>query len=314
MGGNGRYERESVMSVVTVFGGTGFLGRRLVGRLTQDGATVRVAVRHPERVDAGTIPAGSGRIIPVSADVRDEASVASAIAGAEAVVNVVSAYVEKAGVTYTAVHVQGAGNVARECERQSVSRLVHVSGIGADAGSHAPYIRARGEGEQAVRQVFPRATIIRPSVMFAADDAFLRSLVTIIRFTPVIPLIAGGHTRMRPIHVRDVAEAIRLCTRDTATSGKVYELGGPQSYTLREMIEMIAAKIGHRPLFVPVPFSLARLIAGLAELFPNAPLTVAQVDLLQHDNIPANLSGTGELAAKLRHRKLEETIADLPAV
>jgi uncharacterized protein YbjT (DUF2867 family) len=302
------------MSVVTVFGGTGFLGRRVVGRLTQDGATVRVAVRHPERVDARAIPAGPGRIIPVSADVRDEASVASAVASAEVVVNVVSAYVEKAGVSYAAVHVQGAGNVARECERQSVNRLVHVSGIGADAGSHAPYIRARGQGEQTVRQAFSGATIIRPSVMFAADDAFLRSLVTIIRSTPVIPLIAGGRTRLQPIHVSDVAEAIRLCTRDPATCGKVYELGGPESYTLREMIEMIAARMGRRPLFIPVPISLARLIAGLAELFPNAPLTVAQVDLLEHDNIPANLSGTGELAAKLMQRNLEETIADLPAV
>jgi len=304
-----------VMPLATVFGGTGFLGRRVVSSLTQDGAVVRVAVRHPERVDAGAITSGSGGIIPVSADIRDEASVASAIAGAEAVVNVVSAYVEKAGVTYTAVHVQGAGNVAMACGRQGVKRLVHASGIGADAASRAPYIRARGQGEQTVRQAFPAATIIRPSVMFAADDAFLRSLAAIIRSTPVIPLIAGGRTRLQPIHVCDVAEAICVCASDPATSGNVYELGGPQSYTLREVIRMIAARLGRRPLLVPLPLFLARPLARLLELLPSAPLTVAQVDLLEHDNIPAaNMSGSDELAGNLTQRRIEETIAQLPIV
>src|SRR3954447_12129890 len=146
------HERPLVRRLVTVFGRTGFLGRRVVGCLVQEGAAVRVAVRHPERVDADAITSGSGRIIPVSADIRDKASVAAAIAGAEVVVNAVSAYVEKAGVTYTAVHVQGAGNVARACERQHVGRLVHVSGVGADAASRSSYIRARGQGEQIVRQ------------------------------------------------------------------------------------------------------------------------------------------------------------------
>jgi NADH dehydrogenase len=274
-----------------------------------------VAVRHPERVDAGAISARSGRVVPVSADVRDEASVASAIASAEAVVNVVSAYVEKAGVTYTAVHVQGAGNVAMACGRQGVKRLVHVSGIGADAASHAPYIRARGRGEQTVRQVFPATTIIRPSVMFAADDDFLRSLAAIIRSTPVIPLIAGGRTRLQPVHVCDVAEAIRRCADDTATSGKTYELGGPEAYTLREVIRMIAARLGRRPLLVPVPLLLARPMARLLELLPSAPLTVAQVDLLKNDNIPATkLNGTGELAAKIAKRKMGDAIDELEIV
>ncbi len=302
------------MPLVTVFGGTGFLGRRVVGRLTQEGATVRVAVRHPERVEACAIPAVSGCMVPISADVRDEASVASAIAGAEAVVNVVSAYVEKSGVTYTAVHVHGAGNVASECRRQGVSRLVHISGVGADPGSRAPYIRARGQGEQAVWHGFPAATIIRPSVMFAADDAFLQSLVAIIRSTPVIPLIASGRTRLQPIHVSDVAEAIYRSTLIPATSGKVFELGGPKSYTLRELIGMIAARMGRHPVFVPVPLLLARPIARLLELLPNAPLTVAQVDLLEHDNIPAtDMDGSGELGTEVRRRNIEETIAELTA-
>ena len=205
--------------------------------------------------------------------------------------------------------------MAVECGRQGVKRLVHVSGIGADAASHAPYIRARGQGEQVVRQAFPAATIIRPSVMFAADDAFLRSLAAIIRSTPVIPLIAGGRTRLQPIHVSDVAEAIVLCVGDPATCGKVYELGGPETYALREVIRMIAARLGRRPLLVPVPLSLARPIAAMLELLPSAPLTVAQVDLLKHDNIPAtNVSGAGELAVKMGKRNIRETIAELTAI
>jgi uncharacterized protein YbjT (DUF2867 family) len=304
-----------VTPLVTVFGGTGFLGRRVVSRLVQEGGMVRVAVRHPERADAGAISAGSGRVVAVPADVRDEASATTAIAGADAVVNVVSAYVEKAGVTYTAVHVQGARNVAVECGRQGVKQLVHVSGIGADAASHAPYIRARGQGEQVVRQAFPAATIIRPSVMFAADDAFLRSLAAIIRSTPVIPLIAGGRTRLQPVHVCDVAEAIRRCVDDTATSGKTYDLGGPEAYTLQEIIRMIAARLGRRPLLVPVPLLLARPMARLLELLPSAPLTVAQVDLLKEDNIPATrLNGTGELAAKIEKRKMGDVIDELAIV
>jgi uncharacterized protein YbjT (DUF2867 family) len=303
-----------VVPVVTVFGGSGFLGYRVVVRLVRQGTTVRVAVRHPERVDAGTQIEWAGRVVRVSADVRDEGSIASAIAGAHAVVNAVSAYVEKAGVTYTAVHVGGAGNVARACNRHHVSRLVHVSGIGADAGSHSPYIRARGQGEQRVRDEFPDATILRPSVMFAGDDAFLQSLAAIIRTTPIIPLISGGRTRLQPVHAGDVAEAICTCIQDPTTRGLLYELGGPESYTLREVIEMMADKLGKRPFLVPVPSLLARQIARLLQILRSAPLTVAQVDLLEHDNVPeTSLSGAGELAAKSNRQRIGETIAEVTA-
>jgi uncharacterized protein YbjT (DUF2867 family) len=301
------------MSLVTVFGGTGFLGRPVVGRLAREGATVRVAVRRPERVEAGALPAGPGRVVPAAADVRDPASAAAAVTGAEAVVNAVSAYVEAAGVTYAAVHVQGAENVARACARQGVGRLVHVSGIGADAGSRAPYIRARGQGEEAVRRAFPAATILRPSVMFAADGGFLGGLATLVRSAPVVPLIAGGRTRLQPIHVGDVAEAVCLCARDPALCGAVCELGGPERLTLREAVEMVAARLGRRPLLVPVPLPLARLAAGLLELLPNPPLTVAQVDLLARDNLAAAPSGACEFAAKVRQRTLGEAIAELAA-
>ena len=182
---------------------------------------------------------------------------ALAIEGVDGVVNAVSAYVEKAGVTYEDVHVHGARNVAQASAQKGVSRLVHISGIGADAQSTSRYIRARGEGELVVQQLFHQATLLRPSAMFAPDDAFLNALTTIARI-PIVPLIGDGHTRMQPIHVGDSAEAVHLCLRMAATAGLTYELGGPQSYTLRAIVELILVHMRRRRLLVPVPFTLAR--------------------------------------------------------
>ena len=180
------------MTTVVVFGGGGFLGRRLVHRLTTEGMTVRVAVRHPDPARIELRSMGFDRVTVVPADVRDQASVAAAVAGANAVVNTVSAYVEKGGVTFEAVHVQGAETVAREAVAAGVARLVLVSGIGADADSGSPYIRARGRGEQVVQQTFPEATIVRPGAMFGPGDALFGTLAELARLLPVLPLIGGG--------------------------------------------------------------------------------------------------------------------------
>lgn len=297
------------MNPVTVFGGTGFLGRRIVKRLSVKGVTVRVAVRHPERavIDAAH---GGGPIVPMAADVRNEGAVAAAIIGADGVVNAVSAYVEGRGVSYSAVHEHGASNVAKACERHGVRRLVHISGIGADAASPSRYIRARGRGELVVQQAFPRAVILRPSVMFAPDDAFLNVLAEMVRLIPVIPLIGGGRTRLQPVHVRDVAEAVQRSLQNPGLDGKIYELGGPASYTLREIMEMVVAHTGRRRLFAPIPFGLAHSLAQLFEFLPAAPLTVAQVDLLRGDNVPRpDMPGLGELG--IIPRSLKDTIAQL---
>jgi uncharacterized protein YbjT (DUF2867 family) len=224
------------MALVTVFGGTGFLGHRIVERLVGMGEIVRVAVRHPERLRSGLVPSGRDRAIPIAADVREEKSVATAVAGVGGVVNAVSAYVEKGDATYTAVHVQGALNVARVCERQKINRLIHISGIGADPASPSAYIRARGQGEQEVRKAFARATILRPSVMFARGDAFLNALAALARSSPIIPLIGGGHTRLQPVHVDDVAQAVcaalhiqRLLVPHTRSAGQVPTRSGRSS-------------------------------------------------------------------------------------
>jgi NADH dehydrogenase len=299
------------MALITVFGGTGFLGKRIVERLVGLGETVRVVSRHPKGLRPGLVSGGDGRVVPIAADVREEKSVAAAVADAEGVVNAVSAYVEKGDVTYEAIHVRGALNVARACELQKVRRLILISGIGADPSSPSAYIRARGQGEQVVRDAFPQATILRPSVMFARDDAFLNALAALARSSPIIPLIGGGHTRLQPVHVEDVAEAVCAALHSPAAAGLTYEMGGPASYTLREIVEMILARNRRRRILLPIPFALADPFAHLLEHLPHAPLTVAQVDLLKADNVvgPA-LPGLSDLG--IVPKKLYDVIAELP--
>ena len=273
------------MTLITVFGGTGFLGRRIVERLTREGATLRVAVRHPDRVETLAKSVDKGRTIPVVADVRDQSTVAAAITGAESVVNAVSAYVETGGVTYNAIHVHGAGNIAAACQQQSVPRLVHISGIGANPASQSKYIRARGLGELAVQKAFPPVTILRPSVLFAINQGLLGLLEKLAQSTPIIPMIGGGRTRLQPVHVNDVAEAVYQSLRHPDAVGKTYELGGPETYTIRQILSLLLARKGRSPRFTSIPFTLASPLARVLERFPGAPLTVAQVDLLRDDNV-----------------------------
>jgi NADH dehydrogenase len=274
-----------IMTLITVFGGSGFLGRRIVERLTREGATLRVAVRHPDRVETLVKSIGRGRTIPVATDVRDPSTVAAAIAGAEIVVNAVSAYVETGDVTYSAIHVHGAGNIAAACQQESVPRLVHISGIGANPASQSKYIRARGLGELAVQNAFPPVTILRPSVLFALDEGLLGVLEKLAQSTPIIPLIGGGRTRLQPVHVNDVAEAVYQSLRHPDAVGKTYELGGPETYTIRQILGLLLARKGRSRRFISIPFALASPLARVLERFPGAPLTVAQVDLLRDDNV-----------------------------
>ena len=295
------------MATVVVFGGGGFLGRRLVDRLTAEGMTVRVAVRHPAPARTELRSTGFERVTVVSADVRDQASVAAAIAEADAVVNAVSAYVEKGRVTFDAVHVRGAENVAREAAAAGVARLVLVSGIGADPDSSSPYIRARGRGERVVQQVFPGATIVRPGAMFGPGDALFGTLAALARLLPALPLIGGGSTRLQPIFVEDVADAISSILSDPGTVGRTYELAGPKVYTLHELVSMTLQLMGKRRLLVPIPFAVAEVQARLFEFLPNPPLTTGQVDLLKTDNVASGvLADVQDLG--IQPRTVEEVI------
>jgi uncharacterized protein YbjT (DUF2867 family) len=274
-----------MMTTVVVFGGTGFLGRRLVQRLAAEGATVRVAVRNADPARSALGAAGLNQVTVFRADVRDQTSVATAMAGADAVVNAVSAYVEKGDVTFEAVHVQGAEMVAREAGRLGVARLVLISGLGANPQSPSPYIRSRGRGELVVQQAFPDATIIRPSAMFGPGDALFGTLADLARLLPVLPLIGGGRARLQPVYVEDVAEAVARILADPGTVGRTYELAGPWVYTLRELVSFTLRVIGKRRLLMAVPFAVAEIQARLFELLPNPPLTTGQVDLLKADSV-----------------------------
>jgi len=268
------------VTTVCVFGGTGFLGRRVVQRLAAT-STVRVAVRDADRA-RDVLPAGSAVL---RADVRDQASVAAAVARADAVVNAVSLYIERGDSTFEAVHERGAATLAREAAAAGVPRLVLVSGIGADPESPSSYIRARGRGELAVRQAFPGATIVRPGAMFGPGDALFGTVAAVARLLPVLPLIGGGHTRLQPVYVEDVAEAIGRILADPGTAGQTYELAGPGVFTLRELASFAQRLVNRPPWTLPVPFALAEVLAQLFERLPSPPLTTGQVDLLKADNV-----------------------------
>ena len=295
------------MTTVTVLGGTGFLGRRLVRRLAAEGATLRIAVRSPDRARSVLPAAVLEHVTLFRADVHDQASVAVAVAGADAVVNAVSAYVEKPGATFESVHEQGARMLAQEAAAAGVARLVLVSGIGADPESRSPYIRARGRGELAVREAFPRATVVRPGAMFGPGDALFGTLAQIVRLLPVVPLIGGGRTRLQPVYVEDVAEGIVRMLADRGTAGQTYELAGPGVYTLRELVGFALRLMDKRRLLVPVPFAVAEIQARLFEFLPSPPLTTGQVDLLRADNLASGaLPGFRDL--DIRPKPIEDIV------
>jgi uncharacterized protein YbjT (DUF2867 family) len=272
-------------SRVTVFGGSGFLGRQIVRRLAEGGAEVRVAVRHPERASFLTEYGAAGPITTTRADVWDETTVGPALAGSDAVVNTVGHYVERGRATFEAIHGQGALHVARAAASARVGRLVHISGIGADPRSESSYVRARATGERLVREAFPGATILRPSVMFGPEDAFLNTLAGLTRIMPVLPLFGSGEVRLQPVYVGDVAEAVARALASETTQGKTYELGGPRAYTYKALLQLLLRHLGRRRLLMPVPYLAWELLAGLVAPLPQRPVSRDQVVLMKQDNV-----------------------------
>jgi uncharacterized protein YbjT (DUF2867 family) len=259
------------------------LGRRVVGHLLDHGFEVRAASRHPERAAQVFRNRPSGLEV-VRADVGDDRSVIGAVAGAFAVVNAVSLYVERGSDTFRSVHVDAAARVAKHSRGSGVQRLAHVSGIGADAQSHSPYIRSRGEGESAVRAAFSEATIIRPAVMFGPDDAFLIPLMKMLRMFPVFPMFGRGQTALQPSYVEDVGEAIARCF-DAPEPGITYELAGPNTYTYKELLQTMCNDLDIRRVLAPMPIVLWKMLAVAAEFLPAAPVTSTQVELMTEDNV-----------------------------
>lgn len=271
-------------SLVTVFGGSGFLGRHVVRALAMRGYRVRVAVRRPEL--AGFLqPLGFvGQIQISQANVRYPESVARAVDGAEAVVNLVGVLAEGGRQSFDAVHAFGARAVAAATAAQGAP-LVHLSAIGADANSPSGYGRSKAAGEAAVRAAVPDAVIFRPSVVFGQEDEFFNRFAAMARLSPALPLIGGGVTKFQPVFAGDVAAAVLAAVDGKAKAGTTYELGGPEVRTFRELMELMLSEIGAKRVLVDLPFGLASFMAKLTQWAPGAPLTVDQVNMLRSDNV-----------------------------
>src|SRR5438132_990813 len=291
----------------TVFGGIGFLGRRVVRRLREAGFAVRFAARHPER-GRSLFADGEPGIASIRADINEESAVAAAIAGSYAVASAVSLYVERGKDTFRSVHVEAAARVARSAAEAGVPRLVHVSGIGADAGSPSAYIRSRGEGEAAVLRAFAAATLIRPAVMFGPDDAFVAPLLSMLRRLPAFPLFGTGGTRLQPVYVEDIGEAVARIMRVPATE-RIYELAGPQVYDYRSLL-LLGKSLGRERLLLPVPFALWKIIGTIGQLLPARPITRSQVELMECDNI-ASPGVLGFANLRMAPRSLEEILPQI---
>ena len=272
---------------VTVFGGTGFLGRCVVQHLRKRDFFVRVASRHAHR---GPELFGNDdpQLRSIEADIHDERSVADAIAGAYGVVNAVSLYLQHGQETFHSVHVESARRVAAQAHQAGVERLVHVSGMGSDAASPFLYIRKRGEGERAVRAEFGDAILIRPAVMFGPDDAFLTSVTKLLRCLPVYPMFGRGLTRLQPAYVEDVAEAIVIALQRAEARAITYECGGSRVYSYEEFLRAVARQLELRPTLISVPFAAWHALAWIAEMLPAPPVTRNQVELMQVDTVSSS--------------------------
>lgn len=276
---------------VTVFGGTGFLGRRVVRHLREHGFSVRIASRHPDR---GRMLFGVAdpQLQSIEADVHNEQSVTGALISAYGVVNAISLYVEHGKETFHSVHVEAAERVAVQARQHGVEWLIHVSGISADAASRSSYIRSRGEGELAVQTAFPDAILIRPAVMFGPGDAFLSTILNLLRRLPIHPMFGAGRTRLQPAYVEDVAEAIARALQRSEARPVTYECGGPQIYSYKELLRTLARGAGLNPMLISIPFGAWHVIGWASEMLPRPPITRNQVELMQHDNVASpNMPG-----------------------
>jgi uncharacterized protein YbjT (DUF2867 family) len=273
--------------LVTIFGGSGFLGRYVVQSLIRDGARVRIACRDPRSAFYLKPLGGLGQIQFAAADIRKRDQVRRAVAGAEAVVNLVG--VLKGD--FDGLHVAGAANVAEAAAEVRAQALVHVSAIGADPASASAYGRSKGEGEQRVRAAFPDATILRPSLIFGAEDQFLNRFARLIELLPVVPVVRPT-VRFQPIWAGDVGRAVAIAALDPKrTTERLYELAGPEILSMEQLIAWLAQETGHRRWLAPVPDKIAEAMARLLGWLPGAPLTRDQWLMLQQDNVASGRPG-----------------------
>ncbi|MFZ2869697.1 complex I NDUFA9 subunit family protein [Zavarzinia sp.] len=274
--------------LVTVFGGSGFVGRYVVKRLAKQGWRVRVAVRRPQEAGFLRTMGDVGQIAIVQANVRHTPSVKQAVAGAEAVINLVGILSESGSQKFQLIQAEGAKRIAAAAREAGVSRFVQVSAIGADANSGADYAKTKALGEAAVKAAFPDAVILRPSLVFGPEDQFFNRFANMARYIPVLPLIGGGETKFQPVYVGDVADAVVAAANGAVgAAAQPYELGGPTVYSFRQLMEIVLKVTERKALLLPIPFVVAKLQAAAIGWLPGAPITSDQVKLLRRDNVVA---------------------------
>lgn len=275
--------------LVTIFGGSGFIGTQVVREFARRGWRVRAAVRRPH-LAVHLRPQGDvGQIQVVACDIGDEAQVGAALEGADAAVNLVGVLFETPSRRFQKLHAEAAGRIARACAERGINRFVQMSALGADAASESAYARTKAEGETLARTALPSTVVMRPSVVFGRGDDFLNRFAAMATWSPALPLPGGGETKFQPVHVADVAEAVVRAALDPASAGRSYELGGPETWTFRRILEFVLAETGRQRPLVPLPWPTASLIGTLASPMTwiglKPPLTADQVELLKIDNV-----------------------------
>jgi uncharacterized protein YbjT (DUF2867 family) len=270
---------------VTVLGASGFIGRYVVRRLAARGTVVAAVSRHAS--SAGFLrPMGDvGQVAAIDAGLDDEARLAAALSGADAVVNATGILYETRRQSFDLVHHLGPALVAALAKQEGVRHFVSISAIGADPASPSAYARSKAAGEAAVRAAFPGAVILRPSVVFGPEDSFFNRFAALARYLPALPLIGGGHTRFQPVYVGDVADAVLAAMDRPDAAGRIYELGGPHVHSFKELMEIMLREVRRKRALVPIPFGLAKFEAAFLERLPNPLLTRDQVKLLRRDNV-----------------------------
>jgi NADH dehydrogenase len=282
---------KSPNKLATVFGGAGFIGRYVVKRLAAQGYLVRLAVRNVQAANSLRPMGSAGQIIPLYAPLHEEALVARATEGADIVINLTGILAERRKGDFFRVHSQGAGRIARLAASSTAAKFVHLSAIGADPASLSDYARSKAEGEAAVLAVFPRATVLRPSIVFGAEDQFFNRFAAMATISPILPVISGK-TRFQPVYVGDVADAVLASLLHQNAAGRLYELGGPDIQSFKQLIEFMLKIIERKRIVWDMPLALANLQAACLERLPGKLLTRDQIKLLQCDNVVAQGSLT----------------------
>lgn len=270
---------------ITIFGGTGFIGRTLISALARSGAQILLPSRSKKAVERVKTFGQVGQIVPVIANIQDHDSLEKIIKKSDIVVNLIGILYEKGNATFQKLHHDFPKHVAELCDKNNIEKFIHISAIGGFEDHPCGYLRTKFEGEKAVHKAFKNATILRPSIVFGTDDGFFNKFASMSIYSPFLPLIGGGHTKFQPVYVCDVVDAILKSLIDKKTDGKIYELGGPEIYSFKELLKKVNHETGRSPYLITIPFWGAKIKAFFLQFAPEPLLTPDQVEALKQDNI-----------------------------